>query len=230
MRHLFVTGAGRGIGFDTAIALANTGNRVTATSRSESGLKKLRSRNPELIDIIPADLSRPDDISLIADHLSERSEFLDGIVHNAGLLINKPFAGLSDVDWHAMLEVNLLVPVRLTRTLLPHLNIKSHILHIGSMGGYQNSEKYRGLSGYSSTKGALAILAETLAVELKPQQISSNCLCLGAVDTEMFLEAFSGFEAPVSSTEMGIYIAEFLLNGHKLFNGKILPVALSNPE
>ena len=51
-----------------------------------------------------------------------------------------------------------------------------------------------------------------------------NTLALGAVQTEMLEEAFPGYQAPLSSTEMAHYIYDFSINGHKYFNGKILPV------
>ena len=56
-----------------------------------------------------------------------------------------------------------------------------------------------------------------------------NCLCLGAVQTEMLEGAFPGYEAPVKPVQMGQYISDFLKTAHHFFNGKVLPVALSNP-
>ena len=52
---------------------------------------------------------------------------------------------------------------------------------------------------------------------------------MGAVQTEMLEEAFPGYKAPVDAKEMAEFISDFALNGHKFFNGKILPVAVSNP-
>ena len=56
-----------------------------------------------------------------------------------------------------------------------------------------------------------------------------NCLALGSAQTEMLEKAFPGYESPVMAFEMGKYIADFALTGHKFFNGKIIPVALSTP-
>jgi hypothetical protein len=56
-----------------------------------------------------------------------------------------------------------------------------------------------------------------------------NCLALGSADTEMFREAFPVNEAAVTAGEMAGFIADFALNGSKFFNGKVLPVAQSNP-
>ncbi|MRR19562.1 SDR family oxidoreductase, partial [bacterium] len=117
----------------------------------------------------------------------------------------------------------------LTAELLPLMGRGSHVVNIGSMGGFQGSMKFAGLSYYSATKGALAILTECLAAEYADRGISFNCLCPGAVQTEMFSQAFPGFSAPVSPAEMAGYIADFAVNGNRFFNGKILPVALSVP-
>jgi NAD(P)-dependent dehydrogenase (short-subunit alcohol dehydrogenase family) len=97
------------------------------------------------------------------------------------------------------------------------------------MGGYQGSSKFPGLSVYSATKGGLSILTECIATEFSDKKISCNSLCLGAVQTEMLEQAFPGIEAPVEPEEMAEYISEFILNGHKFYNGQILPVTLGDP-
>jgi len=105
----------------------------------------------------------------------------------------------------------------------------AHIVNIGSMGGVQGSVKFPGLSVYSASKGALAILTECLAEELKNKHININCLALGAVQTEMFSTAFPGAKAVNSSEQMADFIVDFALKGNNLFNGKILPVSVSTP-
>ena len=97
------------------------------------------------------------------------------------------------------------------------------------MGGFQGSAKFAGLSAYSASKAALHNFTECLAEELKERKISVNCLALGSAQTEMLEKAFPGYESPVMAFEMGKYIADFALTGHKFFNGKILPVAVTTP-
>ena len=105
----------------------------------------------------------------------------------------------------------------------------SHIVNISSIGGVNNTIKFPGLSVYSSSKGALSILSECLAEELKETNIKVNCLALGAVQTEMLQQAFPDYEAPVSSFSMANYVSNFALEQHKYMNGQIVRVALSNP-
>ncbi len=228
-RYILVTGASRGIGFEIAKSIADSGNTVVATARSVDALENLKSHSPGRIETITADLTDSSGTKSIAEFLNRNKIKLDGLIHNAGFLINKPFTDLSDTDWQKMLDVNLIGPVRLTRTLIPFMNSGRHIVMISSMGGYQGSSKFPGLSGYSTAKGGVSILSECLSVELSDYNISVNCLCLGAVQTEMLEEAFPGFKAPVSAEEMGGYIAGFTLEAHQFYNGKILPVALADP-
>ncbi len=91
------------------------------------------------------------------------------------------------------------------------------------------SVKFAGLSAYSSSKGALSVLTECLAEELKDTNIKANCLCLGSVNTEMLQQAFPGYEAPLNPKQMADYIGNFALTGHTFFNGKVLPVSVSTP-
>ena len=97
------------------------------------------------------------------------------------------------------------------------------------MGGYQGSAKFPGLSLYSSSKGALAVLTECLAEEFKDREIRVNCLALGAVQTEMLSEAFPEYQAPILPQDMAGFIKDFAVTGHHFMNGKILPVSLSTP-
>ena len=73
----------------------------------------------------------------------------------------------SDDDWMQMFQTNVMGHVRMIRSLLPYFNNPSHILNIGSMGGFQGSEKFNGLSSYSASKAALHTLTECLAEEFK---------------------------------------------------------------
>lgn len=228
--HYLVTGASRGIGFELVKKLAQQKHLITIVSRTESKLSSLRGLFPDQIQPIPVDITTEKGREELINHFEQQKLTLNGIVHNAGLLINKPFDELTQTDWQDQLDVNLLAPVLLTNYLLPFINPGSHIVNIGSMGGFQGSSKFPGLSGYSAAKGALSILTECLAVELADRKIACNCLCLGAVQTEMLESAFPGIKAPVEAGEMGHFISNFLTTAHHYFNGKVLPVSLADPS
>lgn len=229
-KHILITGASKGIGYETAKYLANQNCSITAIARSEDKLEQLRAYAPEQIFPLPLDITHEDAAEEIQQHLENHQLSIDGLIHNAGLLINKPFLEQTDEDWERQISINLMAPIRLTKKLISLFSQNSHIVNIGSMGGFQGSEKFPGLSAYSTVKGALAILTECLALELADYNIKVNCLCLGAVQTEMLQTAFPGIEAPVNPTEMAGYVGDFTLKAGTFMNGKILPVALNNPE
>src|SRR3546814_8329626 len=85
---------------------------------------------------------------------------VDKLINNAGLLINRTFGETSIADFSAMLEGNLLGHVRMIQHLLPLMPPDSHIVNIGSMGGFQGSVKFPGLAAYSASKAALHTLTE----------------------------------------------------------------------
>lgn len=227
-----ITGASSGIGFETALFLAENPNmQVIATARNIDKLKDLHEKSGKSIICIPFDLHGGDPQNFRKELIESRIERIDGIVHNAGLLVNRAFEDISRNELEMSYQTNVFAPYFLTQALLPLLKSSdsAHIIHISSMGGVQGSVKFPGLSAYSSSKGALSVLTECLALELTPHNIRVNCLALGAVQTEMLGQAFPGYTAPLKAHEMGSFIAWFLENGHRFFNGKILPVALSTP-
>lgn len=229
-KHIIITGASRGIGFETALYLAKKGNKITAIARSENKLNKLKVLGGDNIHTLALDITTKSAGNQILKHLQRLDLSVDGLIHNAGLLIKKPFDETSDQEWEQQLNINLMAPVRITKALLSSFSKGAHILNISSMGGFQGSSKFPGLSAYSVSKGALSILTECLGEELIHKNIYTNCLCLGAVQTEMLEQAFPGYNAPLQPEEMGNYIGEFILTGHRYYNGKILPVTTNNPS
>lgn len=231
---VIITGASSGVGFEAALELILDGkHEVVALARSEDKLRKLyeiaTSLNPDA-KIYPAKFDIVhDDYTSLVNFIKDRVGSVDVLINNAGQLLNKPFEETSQLDFADMLQSNLLGHVKMIHYMLPILNENSHVVNIGSMGGFQGSVKFAGLSAYSASKAALHTLTECLALEYASKKIKFNCLALGSAQTEMLEKAFPGYESPVLAFEMGKYIADFALTGHKYFNGKIIPVALSTP-
>jgi NAD(P)-dependent dehydrogenase (short-subunit alcohol dehydrogenase family) len=225
MKKIIITGTSRGIGFELALQFANAGHHVLAISR-KTPQALIENKN---IMCLSVDLSTEDDLYQVTDFLDTNWKNIDAIIHNAGALLNKPFATITQADFEAIYKVNVFGVANLTRVVLPYLQKGSHVVTISSMGGVQGSLKFPGLAAYSSSKGAVITLSELLAEEYKEQGIAFNVLALGAVQTEMLEEAFPGYQAPLSAAEMANYIFDFTLNGNKYYNGKVLQVTTSNP-
>lgn len=233
--NIIVTGASKGIGYATVKKLAEKDSHsIIAVSRNGEALEQLKTecfrlnRNARIIPF-PFDLVQ----GVIKDELEplvrEYLGSVDRLVNNAGRLIHKPFEEFTEAEFDEMLNLNIKSVFNLIQSVLPLFNENAHIVNISSMGGYQGSAKFPGMSLYSASKGALTILSEALAVELEDRSISSNTLAMGAVNTEMFRKAFPGTQAPLEPEDMAEFVADFTLNGHKYFNGKTLPVSSSTP-
>lgn len=230
---ILVTGASKGIGFEMVKRFSKNPNTlVIAVSRNTDSLTKLvKQKNTTSILPLKADITKESDQKKISHTIKSLDLGLDILINNAGQIVNKPFEKISTKELQSVYNTNVFAPFTLIQTLLPLLNKKnkSHIVNISSMGGFQGSTKFAGLSAYSSSKSALSGLTECLAEELKDRNIAVNCLALGAVQTEMLGKAFPGYKAPLSAAKMAEFICEFALTGQLFFNGKIIPVSSTTP-
>jgi len=233
--NIIITGASRGIGYELVKCFAvDKGNRIVALARSKDKLEMLDEEisafnTDDRFDFLNFDLAGDDYKDVLIPFIKEKLGMVDILVNNAGLLITKNFDQFTDEDFDRIFNVNVKSIFRLVRELLPCFAAPSHIVNISSMGGVQGSSKFAGLSLYSASKGALNVLTECLAEELKENKISANALALGAVQTEMLAEAFPGYNAPLQADEMASFIKDFALHGPRFFNGKVLPVSVSTP-
>ncbi|EKT4497982.1 SDR family oxidoreductase [Flavobacterium psychrophilum] len=225
MKNIIITGTSRGIGYELALQFANAGHNVLAISRKTP--QTLIDNNN--VTCLSVDLSNEEALQEVEKFLSQTWKKVDIIVHNAGSLLLKPFGEITSQEFENIYKVNVFGVANLTRICLPYLQKGSHVVTISSMGGIQGSMKFAGLAAYSSSKGAVITLSELLAEEYKEKGISFNVLALGSVNTEMLQEAFPGYQAPLSATEMADYIYNFALTGHKYYNGRVMQVSTTTP-
>lgn len=225
---IVVIGASRGIGKELVLQFAKEkSNTIIALSRNVEEMK--RNFTSENIHCGFADISKID-LHKTLDETLDHYHHVDIVINNAGRLIKKPFLTLSREEIDECYQTNAIGTIHATQYFVPKMLQKGgHIVNISTMGAFQGSVKFPGLSAYSTSKVAISSFTEQFAEEFKNSKIRMNCLCLGAVQTEMFEEAFPGGKAPISASLMAEYIADFALNGTKFYNGKILPVSSSTP-
>lgn len=230
--NILISGGTSGIGREVSLALArDKGNHLLVTGRNKDALEELSagSENRNIVthrlDLMEFENYERPFVKFVAAHFPH----IDIMINNAGMLIVNDFMKSSSADGRKMMETNFFGPAALVRAMQPMMKKGSHIVNISSMGGFQGSSKYRGLSYYSASKAALANLSECLAGEFFESGIIVNCLALGSVGTGMLEKAFPGYKAPVTAEGMAEFIAWFAINGSKFFNGKVLPVSFSNP-
>lgn len=227
-KTVVIVGASRGIGRELALRFSeNSDNRIYALARNRDALDEFSSYmniTPVIFDL------EEDNVRIKAERFFDSLSSIDILINNAGKLVNKPFTELTHEDFVSCYQVNVIGVMELVQAAIPKMIPKGgHIVNISSMGGFQGTLKFPGLAAYSTSKAALASFTELFAEEHKETRIKMNCLCLGAVQTEMLEEAFPGYEAPLSASEMSEFIHDFAENAHRFMNGKIIPVSLSTP-
>ncbi len=229
--NIIITGASRGIGLEMVKHFAaNKENRVVAVSRNIKPLEDISKNN----NVYPISLDLTaliKDETILSSFVSEIFSKTDIIINNAGYLKAENFVS-SDVNSAIeMFNVNYFGLSQVIKTMYESLKQADnpHIVNISSMGGFQGSAKFAGLSHYSASKAAVVSLTEVLAEEFKKDNIKVNALALGAVETEMLNEAFPGYKAPICAKDMAAFICNFAQETHRYINGKVVPVSLSTP-
>lgn len=228
--NILITGASSGVGFELAQIFLENQHNVLTIARNEESLEKLKLNFQSQLNILKVDITTPESLNRIVHKIETEFESkIDVLINNAGLLINKTFSLVDNHDFDALIDTNLKAPFFLIQKLVPFMHINAQIMNIGSMGGYQGSAKFKGLSVYSATKAALACLTECLAEELKENKIMVNCVALGAVDTPMLQKAFPQYNGGAHTKDVATYIYSLIVNNKGLLNGKILPITSSTP-
>lgn len=227
-RTIVVVGASRGIGAELVKWFAGeSGNRIIALSRDK---QKMDAAFQSFNNVETYSFDLNSNVRQQAEEIFSKMNKIDVLINNAGLLKNKPFKELTHLDISSCYQVNVIGVMETVQAAVDKMEQKGgHIVNISSMGGFQGSVKFAGLSAYSTSKAAVCSFTELFAEEYKDSKIRMNCLCLGAAQTEMLEEAFPGYQAPVSAAKMAEFIADFSINAHQWINGKIIPVSLSTP-
>lgn len=219
--NIIITGASRGIGYETAKILSGE-HRVISIARNAD-----KNTSGGIIPI-SFDLEKGNIKNELLPRVKEHFSQVDILINNAALLFKKPFVKISREEFERIFSINVFSAAELIQVALPMMK-KGHILNIASMGGVQGSVKFPELSAYSASKGALISLTECLAEEYKGTGIAFNAIAFGSVQTEMLSEAFPGYKAPIAAADAAEFVSYFALNGQKYFNGKVMQMALSTP-
>jgi NADP-dependent 3-hydroxy acid dehydrogenase YdfG len=183
-----VTGASKGIGRQTALALAGAGADVAISARSKDLLEEVAAeiqKTGRKAFVFPGDMSKEEDIKGFIKQTAERFGKIDILVNNAGLGYFHPIAEMSTALWDQMFNLNVRGVFIATREALPHLRKPGEavIVNIVSLAG---KNAFAGGGGYTGTKHALLAFSRCLMLEERKNGIRVLALCPGSVDTYFF--------------------------------------------
>jgi NAD(P)-dependent dehydrogenase (short-subunit alcohol dehydrogenase family) len=187
-RTALVTGAGRGIGAATAVALDAAGVRVALVARSTDQLDAVAARLANEPVVIPADLGNPDEPgAAVATALESFDGRIDVLVNNAGVGLRKDSETLTVEEMDLLWNVNVRSALLATGAVLPAMLAagSGSIVSVSSIAGLRGPPK-RAL--YAATKAALDGMTRSLAMEYGPRGIRANCVAPGVVETGLWNE------------------------------------------
>jgi NAD(P)-dependent dehydrogenase (short-subunit alcohol dehydrogenase family) len=191
-----ITGASQGIGAGLVQAYRRAGYAVVGTARSIGP-----SDEPDFVTV-PGDITQIETAQRVVDEATRRFGRIDSLVNNAGVFIGKPFDEYTPDDFAAVTAVNLTgffhITQRAVRTMLAQGS--GHIVNIStSLVDHANSHAVAALA--SLTKGGLAAVTRSLAIEYASRGVRVNAVSLGAIKTP--LHDPSSYEAIASLHPIG---------------------------
>lgn len=180
-----VTGGSRGIGFETARVLAESGANVVITAKDKTRLKKSESEIQNCISV-SADIRDENQVKKVIEKTIKKFGRLDILVNNAGIFPRiQKLHEISEIDWNEVLDVNLSGQFRFTKAAIPFLQKNGgSIINVSSDAGLKAYQGFN-VDAYSASKAGLILLTKCWALEYAKNKIRVNCVCPGVVDTDM---------------------------------------------
>jgi NAD(P)-dependent dehydrogenase (short-subunit alcohol dehydrogenase family) len=187
-----ITGGSRGIGYESALALAACGARVVLAARDldalDSAVRRLAETGVKAGRVI-LDVTDPTAVTKAADAIVAEHGLVDVLVNSAGIGRLSSAVDMSDADWRDVIDVNLNGTFWCCRAFGRHMIArgKGSIVNLGSMSGLIVNRPQTAPS-YVASKGGVHMLTKALAAEWAKNGVRVNALAPGYVATEMIQE------------------------------------------
>jgi NAD(P)-dependent dehydrogenase (short-subunit alcohol dehydrogenase family) len=189
-RVAIVTGAASGIGRASALAFAREGAKVVVADRNNLGGEETVAAitaNGHEACFVHVDVSKESDIQRMIEGTIARWNRLDILFNNAGIVLVKQIEDMSEEEWDRVMSINVKAAFFAIKHAVPHMRLGGGgtILNTGSIASFTGQ---LGTPAYSASKGAIALLTKSLALDLGRDRIRVNCVCPGITDTPMLRE------------------------------------------
>lgn len=206
-KKAIITGAGKGIGRATALALANEGVSLGLIARTEADLQKVADEvngHGVEVAIATADVGANAQVTKAVDQLISELGTVDILINNAGIAKFGGFLELDVEEWERIIQVNLLGMYYVTRAVLPTMieQKSGDIINISSTAGERGGPI---TSAYSASKFGVLGLTESLAMEARKSNIRVTALTPSTVVTDLAIN-----EGLVKGDEENVLQAEDL--------------------
>jgi len=182
---VLITGAGKGIGRETAKVFYNLGAKVAVISRDESDLKSLRDEleaNDSSFFTVVGDVSVESVVQSFVLNSYNHFNRIDCLINNAGMRFRKNFLDISYEEWQTVMNVNVGSTMLMSQAVIPYMKAQGggRIVNIASIVGTLGLPE---LTAYAASKGAVISLTKALALELADANINVNVIAPGFCKT-----------------------------------------------
>ena len=213
---VFITGGATGIGLATTQQLVAEGARVAVYTRTIPQTADIAAlkENPNVL-FFDGDIREENKVRAAAQKTKETFGSLDVLINNAAIAQRKPFIETTPEDWDPIIDVNIKGTLVVTHAILPLMREQKSgtIVNVASGAGLYGVEN---LSLYSLTKAAIINFSQSLADEVRADNVAVFSIAPGGTDTDMFRACFPG-EEPLQTPQQ---IAEVI---YKSIAGDITP-------
>jgi NADP-dependent 3-hydroxy acid dehydrogenase YdfG len=211
---VLVTGAGRGLGRELALAFARAGAHVAAVARTREQIEdtaaEVSKQGRRALPVV-ADVTQQDQVKAMVSQVLETFGKLDILINNAGVAVYGPFAEQKAEDWRAMIDTNLVGTLYCTHAVLPAMLGQGAglIVNIASVAGIHGLPNE---AVYCASKHGVRGFTDALAVELKDKGIRVSGLYPGGMNTPFWdVQTYGGDRSrimqPAKVAEMVVALA-----------------------
>src|SRR4030095_3079508 len=230
MKSVIITGANRGIGYETALAFGRAGYKVFATMRNPETATALKQKVKEeslTVIIAKMDVDSEESVKQCIDDILQENGSVDVLVNNAGIERHSSIEELDMAEFKAVMETNYFGVLRCIKAVLPQMRNARNgcIINITSVAGKIACTP---LGGYTASKYALEAVTEVLAQEVKPFNIRIAIVEPGIINTQMARNISHGGDSiyPQVNRFGGLFVASLKTpTSASIVAGKILEIA-----
>lgn len=183
-KKVLITGASGGIGESLAQKFHEMGAMVLLHGTRKEKLEEIAKGLKNNVEIITADLTKPDEVETLAKDSMERMGEINVLINNAGVTRDGLFVRMSQEDWDTVIQVNLTATFQLCKALAyPMMRQRSgRIVNITSVVGVMGNP---GQANYCASKAGMIGMTKSLAMEIASRGVTVNCIAPGFIESPM---------------------------------------------
>jgi NAD(P)-dependent dehydrogenase (short-subunit alcohol dehydrogenase family) len=203
-KTVVITGATTGIGRGTAILFGKEGAKVVVAGRREKEgqdtVKAITDAGGEAM-FVATNIAKANEVESLIETAAKRYGSIDVLINNAGVAIIKPVHEFTEEEWDTIIDTHMKGTFLCSKYAIPYM-IKQGEGAIVNTASIWSFNAYPGWAIYCAAKGGILQLTRAMAVDLAPYKIRVNCVCPGAVRTELMEKAFKESPDPAKTLKI----------------------------